>query len=143
MRKLLLCICFISLALSGIQGWSQESSIEGKIVALDKIKPEAFKYIKPLGCSYVIEVRNQEQFDGINDAITKAVADGTKNIRVRIANGVYQFHENHIQRKGEQKEDVSISIEGNEVAPSGVTFFVFTVSGILRIMVLDTQHKPP
>lgn len=115
MRRFYFCLCFLLLGLLVNQNCAQDNIIEKQIASLEKEKPEDFKNVKPLGCVCVISVKTQEQFDGINDAITNAIAIGQKNIQIKISSGVYRFHECHIQRKNEQEEDVSISIEGKNV----------------------------
>ena len=47
----------------------------------------------PLSFAYG-QTNSQEQFDKINDAITKAIKQGEKNIKVKIGSGVYHFREN-------------------------------------------------
>lgn len=82
--------------------------------SLDMIHPHMFKRMKSRGDTFVIKVNSQEQFDRINEEITNAINAGEKNIIVRIAKGVYHFHECHIIRKNEDASDVSISIEGKK-----------------------------
>lgn len=79
---------------------------------MDQIQPKSYRKVKPDGCPYVITVKTQAEFDGMNDAITKAITAGKKNIRVKIASGIYQFHQDHIWRRNEET-DVSITIVGN------------------------------
>lgn len=93
-------------------GQNAASYVQRQIDSLDLIKPETFKKVKPHGRAYLIKVQTQEDFDGINAAITKAIESGEKNIRVKIDAGVFQFHENHIIRKNESLSNVSISIVG-------------------------------
>lgn len=124
MRKLIYGFCIILLILSGNLCWGQESIIERQTESLDKIQAEPFKLVKPDGRPYVIKVKTQEQFDGINEAITNAIAAGKKNILVKIANGVYYFHENHIIRINEHATDVSITILGMRTVITSDTHYL-------------------
>ena len=83
-----------------------------QIDSLDRIKPEIITCYKPRGQAYTIKIRNQKQFDGLNELITKAIVGGYTNIRVKIAKGVYHYREYHILRENEKAEKVSITIEG-------------------------------
>lgn len=100
-----------------VMGYGQSSydTFQRQIDSLDKIQPRQEPIVKPLGCSFVIKVDNQEQFDNISDSITKAIDLGKKNIRVLIGRGLYRFHEDHIIRMNESAEDVSITITGKNV----------------------------
>lgn len=115
MFKLFLSSIVVLFAIGFCNGQESKSAFQRQMESFDNVQPEPYEKIKPLGCAHVIKINTQEQFDGINDAITSAITAGKKNIRVKIARGLYQFHENHIQRNDEQKEDVSISIEGKGV----------------------------
>ena len=112
MSKLFYCFCLLLYFLGGEQSWGQENNIESKIDSINMVQAKPLKKEKPVGYAYVIKISSQEQFDGINDAITNAIAAGMNNIQVRIAEGVYYFHENHILRKNEKAADVSITISG-------------------------------
>ena len=94
------------------KGQGAETYILHIIDSLDRIQPKVFKKVNPQGCAYVITVKNQRQFDVINDEISKAIKAGKKNIQVKISRGVYQFHQEHIRRDNE-KTEVSISFIGN------------------------------
>ncbi len=81
--------------------------------SLDRIKAAAYKAVKPKGCAYTIAVGNQQQFDAMNEEISKAIKAGKKNIKVKIGKGVYQFRQEHILRKNEQAAGVSIIFIGD------------------------------
>lgn len=102
----LLAFCFCNGQVNG--GMTQRTCD-----SLDKVKPVAFKKVKPKGCTYTIAVGNQLQFDALNDEISKAIKAGKKNIKVKIGKGVYQFRQEHILRKNEQAADVSIVFIGD------------------------------
>ena len=115
MRKVLFALTVIILGLTSCKGQDLSSYFQKELDSLDRIQPETYKRLKPEGRAYVIGVKTQEQFEGINDQITQAISAGEKNIKVIIERGVYHFHENHILRKNEQAADVSITIEGRNV----------------------------
>lgn len=83
------------------------------IDSLDNIHHSRYQKVKPKGCAYTIKVKNQEEFDAINNEITKAIKSGKKNIKVKLRQGVYQFHQEHICRKNEHT-DASICFIGNK-----------------------------
>lgn len=68
--------------------------------------------ITNFGCPHVIRVRNQQEFDEINDALSKAINAGIDNIRIKISRGTYYFHEDHINRIGDNT-NATIQIVGN------------------------------
>ena len=107
-------------------GQQNSTFIQEKIDSLDKKQCYSDNEIKgkrPRGCAYVIKVKNQSQFNKINDDITKAIAQGKKNIKVEVGSGVYHFRENHIMRMHEKNPEVSITITGkNAVITSGVNY---------------------
>ena len=115
MRKVLFALTVIILGLTSCKGQDLSSYFQKELDSLDRVQPETYKRLKPEGRAYVIGVKTQEQFEGINDQITQAISAGEKNIKVIIERGVYHFHENHILRKNEQAADVSITIEGRNV----------------------------
>lgn len=96
------CFCY---------GQDGATVVQHTIDSLDRVKPAAYKKVKPLGCTYVIKVTNQQEFNAINDEITKAIKAGKKNIQVRLEKGVYHFRQEHIRRINEHA-DVFISFIG-------------------------------
>lgn len=80
-----------------------------------QIRDSVLYKINPRRGSYTIRVRNQEQFDRINDEISNALGAKYKDIKVIINKGVYHFSENHINRNNEQYPGVSIKIKGKDV----------------------------
>lgn len=101
----LLAFCFCN-------GQDRVMSVQHTVDSLDRIKVAAYKAVKPKGCAYTIAVGNQQQFDAMNEEISKAIKAGKKNIQVKIGKGVYQFRQEHICRKNEQA-DVSICFIGD------------------------------
>ena len=116
MRPIFICLLFLVMATcckDTIKSQSQEAYFRYKVDSLDNVQPQAFRKIKPDGRTYLIHVKNQQQFDAINDEISKAIMIGNKNVKVKIESGVYHFRENHIQRKNDQT-DVFVSIIGQD-----------------------------
>lgn len=96
------------------KGQSTEKSIGAAVNSLEQVKPASTNNVHVIGCSFVIKVKTQNDFDAINDNITKAVVAGKTNIKVKIANGLFRFRENHILRRNEDLSNVSITIEGRK-----------------------------
>lgn len=114
-------VLFLSLIF--LTGVECESQIIEQIDSLENIRPDVIKVGEPRGDVFVIRIRNQKQFEDINESITSAIELGETNISVVIENGVYYFHEKHILRKGERHNDVSIRIIGrNAVLTSSTNF---------------------
>ena len=113
MTKVFLC-SFLALLLSYCNCQSQELTgyFNHIMDSLDRIQPVAVKRVKPLGKAYIIKVRNQHQFDSINERIIAAITEGRTNIVVKIGSGVFCFHENHISLNKLDAGDVSITIKG-------------------------------
>lgn len=65
------------------------------------------------GRKYVISIHNDEEFKAINSLILAAIKRGEKNIVVRLKQGVYHFRNNHIDLRGLNCPETSISIDGN------------------------------
>lgn len=112
MFKFILSALTLLFGIGICNGQKSNSAIQRRIDSLDQIKPMPYREVKPNGCPYVITVKTQAEFDGMNDAITKAITAGRKNIRIKIAGGIYQFHQEHICRRNEQT-DASITIIGH------------------------------
>lgn len=94
---------------------SQEISlITQQIEVLDKEQPEPSNIVTPLGKEFTINVRNQKQFDEVNEKILTAVKSGEKNIIVKYKKGVYRFKENHISLQGLLKQNCSIRFVGKQ-----------------------------
>lgn len=113
MGQLYILIALLAFNFFGFDGQDVGSHIIERIDSLDRIHPVALHSIKPIGRPYVIHVKNQQQFDGMNEAICKAIQGGKKNIIIKISRGVYLFYENHISFSKVQNDDVSVTIEGN------------------------------
>ncbi len=130
MIKNVLSTIVLLLGMGFCQGQDNISKyIQYQIDSLDKIQPGNQKNVKPKGCAYIIKVRNQQEFDNINESISNAVNAGKKNIQVKIESGIYQFHKEHIRRKNEQT-DVSISIIGdNAIITSDLNYKTTTGKG--------------
>lgn len=80
--------------------------------SLNRIKPTSVVSPVERRSRQLITIRTQEQFDGINKRISEVIKAGGKNIVVKIYPGTYFFNDGHIRRSNE-KNDVSISIEGD------------------------------
>ena len=65
---------------------SQDTDVyfSNKIDSLDQVHALNISISKPKGCAYVISVRNQKEFNAINESIKAAIETGEKNIRVKI-----------------------------------------------------------
>lgn len=111
-KKLLLSLLLL-MAFYFCDGQENGGMAQRTCDSLDRIKAAAYKAVKPKGCAYTIAVGNQQQFDAMNEEISKAIKAGKKNIQVKIGKGVYQFRQDHICRKNEQVDDLSISIIGD------------------------------
>ena len=64
--------------------------------------------------SHVINIDSQERFDQMNTLLTRAIDDGETDIVVDIAQGVYFYRNNHLDRDGDQCPNVSIAIQGHD-----------------------------
>jgi len=116
---------FVIMLLACHNSHSQEPEVyfSSQIDSLDRVHALNVKVSKPLGGVHVIRVRNQKDFDEMNESIIAAVEAGEKNIRVKIKQGVYQFRENHLELVKFHYPDVSISLEGkNAVVTSDADF---------------------
>lgn len=115
MRQKILCILFAALFVccEGIsRGQGSETYIRAAVDSLDRIEPQPLRTVKPLGRAFTINVKTQTDFDRLNSTITEALQAGETNIRVKIGNGKFRYHENHILRRDEKRPEVSITVEG-------------------------------
>ena len=94
-------------------GQVSEAIITHTIDSLDQIRPEVYRMVNSKTRAYCIKVRNQSEFDELNNEIAKAIEIGKNNIYVRISKGTYRFNENHIRLKGLYK-DLKITISGKK-----------------------------
>lgn len=99
------------MLLTGVEG---ESQIIQQLDSLDNIRPFVINNKEPKSKAFIIQVKEQEQFDNINEDLTQAIEKGEKSIKIIIEKGVYSFHEKHIQRVNDNYNDVSISVEGKD-----------------------------
>lgn len=122
MFKFILSIVILLSGMGFCQGQETSDYVQRQIDSINRVQPATHKNVIPVGCAYVIKVRNQQDFDGINSAISKAIGEGKKNILVKIGRGIYHFRQEHIRRKNEQA-DISISFIGkNAVITSDVNY---------------------
>lgn len=112
MKKILVSLLMI-LSFCFCNGQSGESYIQRTVDSLDQIQPLNFNKVKPQGRSFTIKVRNQQEFEELNESIVKALESGRTNIRVKLGKGTYHFKENHISLKGVHK-NVAITIVGKK-----------------------------
>ena len=84
-----------------------------RIDSLECLQPAPPKGVVQKGREKIIRVKNQNQFNNINNEISRAISNGYLNIKVSIKSGVYRFNENHILRSNEHYPTVSICIEGD------------------------------
>lgn len=113
MRKLLLCsFAVLFLTCCEMQSQNVGMFIVHQTDSLDKVQPLDTPKVRASGISYVIKIRNQEQFEQMNAMIADAIHAGRKNIVVKIGRGTYQFHENHISLGKLDKREVSITVKG-------------------------------
>ncbi len=122
MFKFILSIVILLSGMGFCQGQETSDYVQRQIDSINRVQPATHKNVIPVGCAYVIKVRNQQDFDGVNSAISKAIGEGKKNILVKIGRGIYHFRQEHIRRKNEQA-DISISFIGkNAVITSDVNY---------------------
>lgn len=115
MRSFLNCLFTALLSICSVAlGQDDDSFFIQQIDSLDGIKPVAQQALKFPCPYYTIKVKNQLQFDNINNDIKKAVESGRKNIKVSLSKGVYHFKNNHILIGKGDYHDVSIMIEGRD-----------------------------
>lgn len=95
----------------GAHAQNLDDHISSLVDSLDGVQISPIAKTKCKGCAHVIKVSSQVEFDAINDRITQAIEDGWKSITIKLRNGVYHFHDNHIHRKNEHT-DVKILIQG-------------------------------
>lgn len=115
--KLIVLLLMLFCSLCHAFGQANSKYIQRQIDSLDKVpclSVQKYKSLRPEGYVHVINVNNQDQFDKINDDITRAIAHGKKNINVKVGKGVYHFRENHVMRMHERYPDVSITISGRK-----------------------------
>ena len=79
----------------------------------DSKKGSSIPKIRVAGKKYVIKVRNENDFNHVNNAIISALKNGEKNIVVCLNRGTYHFHQNHIDLREIDYPEASIIIEGN------------------------------
>lgn len=114
-KYLLLLFVILFVCSEGVsKGQSTESTIRAMVDSFEQEKPSSSNKIRAIGSAFVIKVKTQDDFDAINDNITKAVVAGKTNIKVKLANGLFCYCENHILRKNENYPNVSITIEGRK-----------------------------
>ena len=121
-------------------GRVQDDFIQQTINSLEMVQPRSYRSVRPRGLVYTIPVRNQLQFETMNDEISKAILAGKKNIQVKIGPGIYQFHQEHICRRTESA-DVSISFIGHDTIITSDKNFVTTGgkgSGWLELCYADS-----
>lgn len=104
LMMLLFCYC---------NGQGREAHIQQAIDSLDQIQPEAFKKVRLQGRAYTIKVRNQHEFEGLNEAIAQAIDAGRTSISIKIGRGTYRFKENHVTLK-DVHQNVAITIVGKK-----------------------------
>lgn len=111
-KRIILLIILIESCMIG-KGQEKDNRCKRIVDSLDLIRPAVIPGKNVFGCPFMIKIRNQQQFDNINQSITDAIRNGHNNIIVKIRKGVYHFHEYHVLRKDDNAENVSIAIEGN------------------------------
>lgn len=111
-RVFVVFYAIMNLTCSCVHGQENGEYIKHQIDSLDKIKPSLYKNIKLTGSPYIINVRNQEQFEVIDADIKNAICHGRNNIKIIISKGIYHFKNNHIILGKREYDDVSIMIEG-------------------------------
>lgn len=82
--------------------------------SLNLVQPQPLAILAAPTHSFVIKVKNQEQFDTLNEAIHNAILKGERNIKVVISKGCYRFKENHLHLN-DIEYDGTITIEGKDV----------------------------
>lgn len=72
-------------------------------------------------CRTTIVVKNQTEFDGLQEKLTSTIKAGKKNIYVKLMPGTYIAKEKHILLKGIKAADTKIHIKGNNAVlmPTG------------------------
>lgn len=72
-------------------------------------------------CRTTIVVKNQTEFDGLQEKLTNTIKSGKKNIYVKLMPGTYIAKEKQIQLKGIKAADTKIHIKGNNAVlmPTG------------------------
>ena len=64
-------------------------------------------------CKTTIHIRNQADFDRLQDTFDKAVESGRNDIRIQFAAGEYVAKENHLMIKGIDNPNLRVRIRGN------------------------------
>lgn len=108
-------ICFFLLfvlVFCNRKGWDLPT--QNKIAILDQVQNKTLtaSAVVSEGGAFSVKIKNQEQFDKINDYISDAIIKGHKNIIIEIDSGVYTFREFHINRDNEHLDNISIYIKG-------------------------------
>lgn len=72
------------------------------------------------GCT-VLKVKNQSDFDVLQEKLINTIKAGEKNIYITLSSGTYTFNENHISLKGIDASDIKIHInsKGAILIPQG------------------------
>ena len=94
------------------QGQNLSDYFERQVDSLDRVQPISIQNMKSLEKTHVINVKDQQQFESLNEWIKSAIDNGYKNILIQISPGTFRFHENHISLGKIDKSDVSITIKG-------------------------------
>ena len=76
-------------------------------------------------CHTTIVVKNQTEFDGLQEKLTNTIKAGKKNIYVKLMPGTYIAKEQHILLKDIKAAGTKIHIQGNNsiLVPSGKEYF--------------------
>ena len=93
---------------------NERVDIKSAVDSINMIKPQPLPVFADLVHPYIINVKNQDQFDSIDEQIKAAITKGEQSIRVVIKKGTYIFHENHVSLK-EITYNGCISVEGKDV----------------------------
>lgn len=70
-------------------------------------------YASATATAYVVNVTNQTEFDSLGERLISLLDTGVKRINVVFAQGIYFFHEDHLNLKDIEVPDAEISFEGN------------------------------
>lgn len=104
-------IVLLLLSFKFCNGQNNDTYIRQVVDSLDQIMPQPFRELKTEGTTYVVRIKNQQEFDVVKEKIEDAIKKDYKNIVVKIEKGVYVFKENHIRLENVEK-DAAISIIG-------------------------------
>lgn len=110
LSHVLLLLCVLS-----VDGCAQSDWVAAELEVFERVQAQPVSEVPATGSVYVIKVESQQEFDGLDQAITRAIALGKQDIWVKMAPGKYLFHENHLFRLDENRPEVSICIEGRDV----------------------------